>query len=82
MRRGEAVPVADGAEAGLAGGVAVAGRIDSVNVARSCAAATVGMNSGPFWPQAASNATTLAARARLRHGALTRIRQMLNMVKL
>jgi hypothetical protein len=76
------VPVAGGAEAGLAGGVAAAGRMVSVRVARPLAAGSVGKNKGPFWPQAPSNATTLAARARPRHGALTRIRQTFNMVKL
>jgi hypothetical protein len=80
--RGEAVPAAGGAEAGLAGGVAAAGLMVSVRVARFCAAGSVGMNKGPFWPQAASNTTTLAARASRRSGALTRIWQTFNMVKL
>jgi hypothetical protein len=80
--KGEAVPVAGGAEAGLAGGVAVAGRMVSVKVARPCAAGSVGWNNGPFWPQAVSSATTLAARASRRGGPLTRIWQTFNMVKL
>jgi hypothetical protein len=76
------VPVAGGAEAGLAGGVAVAGRMVSGKVARPCAAGAVGRNNGPFWPQAASSATTLAARASRRVRALTRIWQTFDMVKL
>ena len=76
------MPVAGGAEAGLATGIAAAGRMVSLRVARFCAAGSVGMNNGPFWPQAASNATTLAARERRRSGVLTRIRITFDMVKL
>jgi len=82
--KGEAVPVAGGADAGLAGGVTAAGRMVSVRLARFCEAGSVGWNNGPFCPHPASDATTLAARARAgaRNGALTRIRQTFNMVKL
>ena len=76
------MPALGAAEAGLAGGVAAAGRMVSTRVARDCAAGSVGMNSRPFWPHPASAATTLAARARRPSGPLTRIWQTFNMVKL
>jgi hypothetical protein len=80
VRTGEAVPVADGAEA--AGEGAPAGLIVSGKVARFAAAGPLGRNRSPFWPHAASKPATPAAMTRRGKQAPTRIRERCSMAKL
>jgi len=66
-----------GTEGSEAAGLSVCG-----SVARPGAAASGGMNSGPFWPQALRIATPAAARASRETSVLTRILETFNIVKL
>jgi len=73
---GVAVPVEEGAEAGVVG-VKVWGK-----VARPAAASPVGRNSGPFCPHPANAPVAHRASTSRASGALTRICKTFNMVKL
>ncbi len=72
-------------DAVVAGTTAVDGEGVSAwgSVAWPCAAAPLGRNSGPFWPQAeSSTADAAAASIRRRAGVLTRIWRTPNIWKL